>query len=219
MTIRSSPSQLKALSESLNIFRLFDGIDRIKVDIIEPDVSQEDQLPQKRRASSPARVLDKVKAYIAENQLDERNGDSLWCVIDVDRWPIEQIEELQDFCAQKNNRHLLISNPSIEIWLLYHKVPNLSRFNIKTAKDAKQALNAIEQGGYYYIKYLPLMLQAIQNAKNADSSPQAYMPSLLQTKVYKLAQALYQRKGQVRFEKFIDSLPTIEQNILKKRRK
>ena len=50
-------------------FRLFDGIDRIKVDIIEPEISDEEDVLEKRKASSPSKVLDKVKAYIAENQL------------------------------------------------------------------------------------------------------------------------------------------------------
>ena len=75
-------------------FRLFDGIDRIKVDIIEPEVSDEENAQEKKRASSPSKVLEKVNAYITENQLSSDDGDSLWCVIDVDRWPQEQIEEL-----------------------------------------------------------------------------------------------------------------------------
>lgn len=61
------------------------------------------------------------------------------------------------------------------------------------AKDAKQALDRIEKGGYYYIKYLPLMLDAIENAQQADSNPDGYMPELLQTKVYQLGRALYKR--------------------------
>ncbi len=196
-------------------FKLFDGIDRIKVDIIEPEVSDEENGQEKRKASSPSKVLEKVKAYIAENQLSADDGDSLWCVIDVDRWPQEQIEELHAFCTQQNNWHLVISNPCIEIWLLYHKLEDLTGLGIQTAKDAKQALDKIEKGGYYYIKYLPLMLKAIKNAQHADTNPDGYMPEKLQTKVYQLSQALYSRMGKVRFEKFVASLPNIEKNILK----
>ena len=190
-------------------FRLFDGIDRIKVDIIEPETSDDEDASEKRKASSPSKVLEKVKAYITENQLSADDGDSLWCVIDVDRWPQEQIEELHAFCAQKDNWHLVISNPCIEIWLLYHKRADLSDLGIQTAKDAKLALDRIEKGGYYYIKYLPLMLDAIENAQQADSNPDGYMPKLLQTKVYQLGRALYERMGKVRFEKFVASLPCI----------
>lgn len=146
-------------------FKLFDGIDRIKVDIIEPEVSDGQDESEKRKASSPSKVLEKVKAYISENQLSAEEGDSLWCVIDVDRWPQEQIEELYMFCAQKSNWHLVISNPCIEIWLLYHKLCDLSKLGILTAKDAKQAL--------------------------------------------------YERMGKVRFDKFVASLPSIEKDILR----
>ena len=196
-------------------FRLFDGIDRIKVDIIEPETSDDEDASEKRKASSPSKVLEKVKAYISKNQLSAEDGDSLWCVIDVDRWPQKQIEELHAFCAQKDNWHLVISNPCIEIWLLYHKRADLTDLGIQTANDAKQALDKIEKGGYYYIKYLPLMLDAIENARNADSNPDGYMPELLQTKVYQLGRALYERRGKVRFEKFVASLPSVEKIILK----
>lgn len=200
-------------------FRLFDGIDRIKVDIIEPETSDEQDASNKRKASSPSKVLEKVKVYINENQLSAEDGDSLWCVIDVDRWPQEQIEELHAFCSQKDNWHLVISNPCIEIWLLYHKRANLTGLGIQTAKDAKLALDRIEKGGYYYIKYLPLLLDAIENAQKADSNPDGYMPELLQTKVYHLGRALYERMGKVRFDKFVASLPDVEKEILKRKKK
>ena len=58
-------------------FRLFDGIDRIKVDIIEPDIDDEQNASEKRKASSPSKVLEKVKAYVEENQLKAEDGDSL----------------------------------------------------------------------------------------------------------------------------------------------
>lgn len=156
-------------------FRLFDGIDRIKVDIIEPEISDEEDGQEKRKASSPSKVLDKVKAYIAENQLSAEDGDSLWCVIDVDRWPQEQIKELHAFCTQKDNWNLVISNPCIEIWLLYHKRADLTDLLIQTAQDAKHALDKIEKGGYYYIKYLPLMPNAIENSRKADTNPDGHM--------------------------------------------
>lgn len=198
-------------------FRPFDGIDRIKVDIIEDEREHENDGKEHRQGSSPSSVLARVKEYISQNQLSSEFGDSLWCVIDVDKWPMAQIEELHSFCCQEGNRHLVISNPCIEIWLLYHKLPDLSHLDIKSAHDAKRALHEIEEGGYYYIKYLPLMLDAIKNAKVNDSHPEKYMPRLLETKVYQLGQALYDRMGAVRFKKFIASLPQLEQGILKGR--
>lgn len=48
-------------------FRLFDGTDRIKVDIIEDG-----------EGSAPSKVLARVADYISENQLNAEYGDSLW---------------------------------------------------------------------------------------------------------------------------------------------
>lgn len=63
------------------------------------------------------------------------------------------------------------------------------------------------------------MFNAIENARNADSNPDGYMPELLQTKVYLLGRALYERMGKVRFEKFVASLPNIEKEILKHKKR
>lgn len=189
-------------------FRPFDGINRVKVDIIE-DESEE------TGNSSPGNVLKRVKGYIEEHQLSAEDGDSLWCVIDVDRWPQAQIEELHSFCAQKENWHLVISNPCIEIWLLYHTLADLRELGIETSKDAKRVLD--EKAKYYYFRYLPLMPVAVENARNADSNPEGYMPELLETKVYQLGQALLERIGKPRFEEFVQSLAKIEQEVLAKK--
>lgn len=194
-------------------FRPFDGIDRIKVDIIEHTV--EEGL-EKKEGSSPRKVLEKVEAYVRENQLCAEDGDSLWCVIDVDRWPQDQIKELYAFCSQHGNWHLVMSNPCIEIWLLFHKFADLKNLKIKNAKDAKQVLD--QKAKYYYLKYLPLMPDAIENAKNADSNPGNYMPEPLETKVYQLAQALYDKIGKPRFDAFVASLPKKEKEIIAKKK-
>lgn len=188
-------------------FRPFDGINRVKVDIIENE-------SEENGGSSPKSVLKRVQNYIEEHQLSAEDGDSLWCVIDVDRWPQDQIEELRGFCAQKENWHLVISNPCIEIWLLYHTLTDLKGLGIQTSKDAKRVLH--EKAKYYYVKFLPLMPDAIKNARNADSNPMGFMPSLLETKVYRLGQALYDRIGKRRFDEFVDSLAKMEQDILGK---
>lgn len=186
-------------------FRPFDGISRVKVDIIEDET-------EGNGGSSPRNVLKRVKDYIEKHQLNAEDGDSLWCVIDVDRWPQEQIEELHAFSDQKDNWHLVMSNPCIEIWLLYHTLADLSDLGIKTARDAKRVLD--EKAKYYYVKYLPLLPEAVKNAKAADSNPESYMPGLLETKVYQLGQALYDRIGKRRFDDFVASLPKMEIKVL-----
>lgn len=191
-------------------FRPFDGINRVKVDIIRDENESQNG---NGGGSSPRKVLERVREYIDEHQLSAEDGDSLWCVIDVDRWPQEQIEELHAFCEQKESWHLVMSNPCIEIWLLYHHFADLKELGIKTSKDAKRVLD--EKAKYYYVKYLPLMPEAIKNAKAADSNPESYMPEPLKTKVYLLGQALYDRIGKPRFEEFVAGLAKMEQELLK----
>lgn len=190
-------------------FRPFDGINRVKVDIIEDE-------SEGNGSSSPRNVLKRVNDYIKKYQLCAEDGDSLWCVIDVDRWPQGQIEELHAFCEQKENWHLVMSNPCIEIWLLYHTLADLSGLGIKTARDAKRVLD--EKSKYYYVKYLPLLPEAVKNAKAADLHPESYMPELLETKVYQLGQALLNRIGKRRFDDFVTSLPKMEKDVLAKKK-
>jgi len=190
-------------------FRPFDGINRVKVDIIEDE-------SEGNGSSSPRNVLKRVNDYIKKYQLCAEDGDSLWCVIDVDRWPQCQIEELHAFCEQKENWHLVMSNPCIEIWLLYHTLADLSGLGIKTARDAKRVLD--EKSKYYYVKYLPLLPEAVKNAKAADLHPESYMPELLETKVYQLGQALLNRIGKRRFDDFVTSLPKMEKDVLAKKK-
>ena len=57
------------------------------------------------------------------------------------------------------------------------------------------------------------MLDAVENAQRADSAPNGWMPGLLETKVYHLGRALYERMGKVRFEKFVAWLPQLDTEV------
>ena len=60
---------------------------------------------------------------------------------------------------------------------------------------------------------------AIENAANADKHPESYMPELLETKVYLLGRALYERMGKVRFEEFVIALQKMEQEMLERKKR
>jgi hypothetical protein len=47
--------------------------------------------------------------------------------------------------------------------------------------------------------------------------PEGWMPGLLETKVYHLGRALYERMGKVRFEKFVASLPQLDRDMRDKK--
>lgn len=175
-------------------FRPFaDCIDRIKVDIIDQEDGQ--------RASAPKKVLERAKKYIADIGLSEKDGDTLWLIVDVDNWPREQHEELAEFCENNPNWNVVISNPCFEIWLLFHKKETLKEMDCTTPDKTKKTLNKI---GYSLVDYLPLMPVAAENAAANDTNAEYYMPNEKETKVYLLAKALLERIGQKRFDQFIE---------------
>ena len=176
-------------------FRPFDSIDRIKVDIVEHTIGHRD--------SAPKQVLERAKQYIEKVGFSEADGDTLWFVVDVDKWPREQLEELASFANSSKNCHITISNPCFEVWLLYHKLANLDSTGCSTPTQTKQSLHKLEKGGYYYLNYLPLIETAIQNAKLHDSCPNHHYPKAKETKVYLLADALLAKIGKPRFDKFV----------------
>ena len=55
-------------------FKPFDGIDRIKVDIIEPEPIEEDGDQVTRPGSSPSQVLERVQEYVDKYQLSAEGG-------------------------------------------------------------------------------------------------------------------------------------------------
>lgn len=184
-------------------FQPFDNeIDRIKVDIIEGDLHK----------SSPKHVFDKAVMYETDYQISDESNDTLWLVIDVDRWTREQIDEIQGYCKDKKNWSLIISNPCFEIWLLYHYFEDLSNIDYSTSQSTKKEINKLKDSTHLHFDYLVLMEEAIKNAQKNDLTPDHYYPNPKETKVYKLALALLERIGKNKFEKFIEeTIPRLKQ--------
>ncbi len=177
-------------------FAPFDNFERIKVRILE----------HKQTESAPSHVLAAAKKYMTEEGLNAEDGDSLWCVIDVDKWPIDMIKELGSFCINTPGCHIAISNPCFEVWLLYHKLTDLKDIDCSKSHSVKVALSKLTPGGFSATEYVKLMAQAIINAKAKDSQPgeQHYFPALKETKVYELGEALMERIGKNRWQEFIN---------------
>ena len=72
-----------------------------------------------KQKSSPDKVLERIVGY----GKSLKAGDELWCVIDRDYWTVEQISMLMEWAAggdDKIERHIAMSNPKFELWLLAH---------------------------------------------------------------------------------------------------
>ena len=79
-----------------------------------------------KQKSSPDKVLERITGY----GKSLKAGDELWCVIDRDYWTGEQIAMLMEWATDgdgKIERHVAVSNPKFELWLLAHfqKLPEI----------------------------------------------------------------------------------------------
>lgn len=183
-------------------FKLFQHISRrITVDIIEEIVSDEEMSGKHENKSAPKWVLDRAIKYIEKEGLS--NEDDLWFVIDKDRWTDEQLREIAQLCEENDNWHIVISNPCFEVWLYFHKKENISKSRSKSCTDFKNEISTLEKGGYHPHKFLPYLIDAINNSKKADSNLKHFIPKVKETKVYQLGATLIQYIGKSDWDEFI----------------
>ena len=185
-------------------FRLFEQISkRITVDIIEDIVNDDEMKSKYETKSAPKWVLDRAVKYIESEDL--KDEDDLWFVIDKDKWTYKQIKEIESYCNDYPNRHIVISNPCFEVWLYFHKkfqIPNADKINCKTLKTE---VSKLEKGGYHPDKFIPYLFDAISNSKNNDTNINHFMPNNCETKVYQLGEALVEVIGKKKIQNFLQT--------------
>jgi len=186
-------------------FRYFENMSpKIKVDIIQDSVSEQELLSKYETKSSPNWVLDRAIKYIEKEDL--KDEDELWFVIDTDNWEEEQIRKIANYCEDYSNWHIVLSNPCFEVWLYFHKktqIPNASTIN---CKQLKSAVSTLEKGGYAPLVFLPDLLNAIDNSEKIDSDKNYFLPKNGETKVYQLGKALMSVIGISSFEEFVKKI-------------
>lgn len=192
-----------------NYFNLFSYIsNKIAVDIIEEIIPDNELETKKSLKSSPKWVLDRAIKYIEKEGLSE--DDSLWFVMDIDRWNIDQIREIALYCEQKPNWHIVLSNPCFEVWLYFHNKATVLNDNLKSCQNFKNEIASHVNGGYSPKKFIKDIEKAIKNSKEADLRKDHFLPDKNTTKVYLLAEALINLIGKNKFEKFLkNTLPNI----------
>lgn len=184
-------------------FRLFEYMsNRIIIDIIEEIVKDDEMNSVYETKSAPRWVLDRAIKYIEkEGLIDE---DELWFIMDRDKWKIEQIKEIAEYCKDKPNWHIAISNPCFEVWLYFHFKPKMEKVEEKDCKTLKQDVSALVKGGYNQYKFIPMLNDAIKNSKASDNNKNHYIPEIGNTKVYLLGDALLKMIGINNFNNFIE---------------
>lgn len=159
---------------------------RISVDLI-ADVDDEGNVVVSHN-SSPDHVLQRAQVY-ADNT-DLIDGDQMWVVVDVDRWPEEQLSILAQECYSRG-WNLAISNPCFEVWLCYHMEEDIpDGGEIKDSSYFKNHLSLLTIEGYSPEVYSPLAFNAIEVAKAKDMNPSMRIPPYKVTHVYRLMEQM-----------------------------
>jgi hypothetical protein len=185
-------------------FNVFQHLSRkIKVDVIENYVTDEEMFRKFETNSAPRWVLDRAMRYIEKNDL--KDEDDLWFVIDRDRWTDSQIRELASFCEKYPNWHIVISNPCFEVWLYFHKKADIESSTSVSCNNFKKEISNLERGGYHPLKFIPDFPKATINAKANDSDKKHFMPKTKETKVYLLAEAIMAKVNKSDITEFINT--------------
>lgn len=109
-------------------------------------------------STDPQNMIKKAKQKIQELELDNKIGDRMFCLIDIDlsknHCDIVQ-KEKQSKCNKKCKVEFILSNPCFEIWFLYYftqypKIENSSK-NVKV--QLKQYVPEYNENFDIYEKY------------------------------------------------------------------
>ena len=161
---------------------------RISVDLI-ADVDEEGNVVVTHN-SSPEHVLQRAQIY-ADNT-DLVDGDQMWIVVDVDRWPNEHLSVLAQECHSRG-WNLAVSNPCFEVWLCYHMEDDIpDGGEVKDSAYFKNHLSLLTIEGYSPEVYSPLAFKAMNVARVKDGNPALRIPPYKVTHVYRLMEQMEQ---------------------------
>ena len=161
----------------------FDFFDRLSSRIKVVSVSCE------QGKSAPKYLIRNAENYAKSSGL--KSEDELWFILDVDRWIMNDIDYLINYCKKNKIRHYALSNPCFEVWLYYHfknTKPKLK--NISECVEWKRHLPEVISGGFNSSKHPKEIQTAIENAKNIFSE-KGYLPDVGCTQVFRLAEKIF----------------------------
>ena len=162
--------------------RLGQGSRRLKVQVLSPDNTKEVEKNAANASSAPKWVMDRLVKYIEKEGVNVETGDIVWIIMDVDRWPKEQLYELCETCRQ-SRWGIALSNPCFEVWLYMH-VEDIHQAQSKTCREFKQELGQIVKGGYRLEKFIQLISIAIQHGETVEDDLDSPIPGFKVSRVY-----------------------------------
>jgi hypothetical protein len=141
--------------------------------------------------SSPEAVLEGMREYLKGYQ-KKKKGDEAWLVVDKDQWKGEELELLHVWSLSDSNRHLAVSNPQFEYWLLLHfedgrNVSNKSECLRRLKKHIPDYDKARLHEGKFTVTRVR---RATKRGKLQDSPPCRKWPDGTGTTVYRITERI-----------------------------
>jgi hypothetical protein len=156
------------------------GNPRLKVEVVAAGADNK---------SAPEYVMERLDEFAQKYDLNV--DDSLWLVLDVDRWGDEKLSTVCRQAKQKKYQ-LAISNPCFEAWLCLH-FGDLDPTDI-TCKDFKKRLRSI-LGGYNSSNldaalFADKIVEAIERAKELHPNISENWPPTIGSHIYRLVEMI-----------------------------
>lgn len=162
-------------------------------------------LPKQNRDSNPKAVFDQLDEFA--KSLAPEPQDELWIVIDRDKWTDQMLSEVAQYCSQKENMKLAVSNPCFELWLLLHfeEIESLTDSEIQQLKENKRNskrgdpelvkrmrknMKSFSKKNFNTGILMDKISKANERAKKLDKNPQARWPEEIGTHVYKIIESI-----------------------------
>lgn len=154
---------------------------RLKIQILSPGESNDDPDDSPQR-SAPKWIINRISRYIEKQGINLEKGDTVWIVLDRDRWELKELYDLHLLCEEEE-WGFVISNPCFEVWLLLH-IKTVNKISGSSCKELKIELGNSVKGGYKIDEFLPFVHQATARALANDADKENPVPPGLSTRVY-----------------------------------
>lgn len=184
-------------------FRFFEGLSTNLNIIPIPSSKSIGNDPLKLKEYAERLFLKEDSRYV----IDALHRDTVWFVIDTDRWEIEgKITPLRDFCKRHNDGikkkfdevkpysawNVAQSNPCFEIWHYYHRFEQKPKDkDVKHHSSFKEFVNASFQGGFNPEKDPVNLEQAIHTSQNLYSLNSEGKPDVYTTEMFLLGKEIF----------------------------
>ncbi len=139
--------------------------------------------------SAPKQVESRMDSFRLMNQ--GLNGGEFWLVMDVDRWPKVQLEEVCQR-AQEKGYQTAVSNPCFELWLWLHLADvDTSLNNGDKLKSAlKQFPGGYNEANLQVDRFHPGIQDAMERARNLSGNGSYPVPEFPGTHVPRLMERI-----------------------------